>query len=69
MGHQMKAQFSVYHQVLNRPHLAPLEVSGRLLQMLVATYVGAGDVVEIVIDETPERSFGHKISMRSDFRI
>ena len=42
MGHQMNAQFSVFHQVLNRARWSPLEVSRRLLQVLVHTYVGAG---------------------------
>ena len=55
MDQQMNAHFSVYHQVLNRARWSPLEVSRRLLQVLVATFVGAGGTVEIVIDETLER--------------
>ncbi len=68
MGHQMNPQFSVVHHVLNRARWSSLEVSRRLLQVLVATFVGAGGTVEIVIDETLERSFGRKISKRGDFR-
>ena len=55
MGQQMHAQFSVFHQVLNRARWSPLEVSRRLLQVLVDTFVHAGGTVEIVMDETLER--------------
>jgi hypothetical protein len=68
MGQQMNPQFSVFHHVLNRARWSPLEVSRRLLQVLVATFVGAGGTVEIVIDETLERRWGRKISKRGDFR-
>ena len=68
MGHQMNPKFSVVHHVLNPARWSSLEVSRRLLQVLVATFVGAGGTVEIVIDETLERSFGRKISKRGDFR-
>ena len=36
----------------NRARWSPSEVCRRLLQVLVATYVGVGGVVEIVINET-----------------
>src|SRR5438128_226074 len=39
MGQQMNGQFSVFHQVLNRARWSPLEVSRRLLQVLVDTDV------------------------------
>ena len=68
MGQQMNAQFSVYHQVLNRARWSPLEVSRRLLQVLVDTFVSAGGTVEIVIDETLERRWGRKISKRGHWR-
>src|SRR6266566_808088 len=68
MDQQMNAHFSVYHQVLNRARWSPLEVSRRLLQVLVATFVGAGGTVEIVIDETLERRWGRKISKRGHWR-
>ena len=55
MGHQMNTQFSVFHQVLNHARWSPLEVSRRLLQILVSSLVAAGGSVEIVIDETLER--------------
>jgi hypothetical protein len=68
MGHQMNADFSVFHQVLNRARWSPLKVSRRLVQVLVATFVGAGGTVEIVIDETLERRWGPKISKRGHWR-
>src|SRR5438105_9934133 len=68
MGQQMNGQFSVFHQVLNRARWSPLEVSRRLLQVLVNTFVSAGGTVEIVIDETLERRWGRKISKRGHWR-
>jgi hypothetical protein len=68
MGQQMNAQFSVFHHVLNRARWSPLEVSRRLLQVLVGTFVRAGGTVEIVIDETLERRWGRKISKRGHWR-
>src|SRR4051794_6321635 len=50
MGLQMDTHFSGFHQVLNRARWSPLEVSRRLLQVLVQTFVSAGGTVEIVMD-------------------
>ena len=68
MGLEMDTHFSGFHQVLNRARWSPLEVSRRLLQVLVQTFVIAGGVVEIVIDETLERRWGRKISKRGHWR-
>src|SRR5947209_17371966 len=68
MGLQMEPHFSVFHHVLNRARWSPLEVSRRLLQVLVGTFVRAGGTVEIVIDETLERRWGRKISKRGHWR-
>jgi hypothetical protein len=68
MGQQRNAHFSLFHQVLNRARWSPLEVSRRLLQVLVETFVRAGGTVEIVIDETLERRWGRKISKRGHWR-
>ena len=67
-GHQFDEQFSLFHQVLNRARWSSLEVSRRLLQVLVSSFVTAGGRVEIVIDETLERRWGHKISKRGHWR-
>ena len=55
MGQQMDGHFSLFHQVLNRARWSSLAVSKSLLQVLVQTFVSAGGVVEIVIDETLKR--------------
>ena len=68
MGLQMDSHFSRFHQVLNRARWSPLAVSRRLLQVLIQTFVCAGGTIEIVIDETLERSFGRKISKRGHWR-
>src|SRR5256885_16499148 len=68
MGHQMDGQFSLFHQVLNRARWSSLEVSRRLLQVVVSSFVTAGGSVEIVIDETLERRWGRKISKRGHWR-
>src|SRR5437588_4371604 len=68
MGQQRNAHFSVFHQVLNRARWSPLEVSRRLLQVLVDTFVHAGGTVEMVMDETLERRWGPKISKRGHWR-
>src|SRR5256714_6362321 len=68
MGQQMDGHFSLFHQVLNRARWSSLAVSKSLLQVLVQTFVSAGGVVEIVIDETLERRWGRKISKRGHWR-
>jgi DDE superfamily endonuclease len=68
MGHHMDGHFSLFHQVLNRARWSSLAVSKSLLQLLVQTFVIAGGVVEIVIDETLERRWGRKISKRGHWR-
>ena len=68
MGQHTNANFSLFHHVLNRARWSALEVSRRLLCVLVRTCVQAGGTVEIVIDETLERSFGRKISKRGHYR-
>src|SRR5205085_2665080 len=67
-GHQMDGHFSLFHQVLNRARWSSLQVSRQLLQVLVNSFVRAGGSVEIVIDETLERRWGHKISKRGHWR-
>jgi hypothetical protein len=67
-GHQMDRHFSLFHQVLNRARWSSLEVSRRLLQVLVSHFVKVGGSIEIVIDETLERRWGGKISKRGHWR-
>src|SRR5947209_20420665 len=67
-GNDQTGSWSNFHQVLNRARWSPLAVSRQLLLLLVATFVPAGESVDLVIDETLERSFGSKISKRGHYR-
>src|SRR5436309_12042285 len=60
-GNSMAANWSSFHQVLNRARWSPLAVSRQLLLLIVETFVPAGESRDLVIDETLERSFGSQI--------
>jgi DDE superfamily endonuclease len=64
----MAGNWSNFHQVLNRARWSPLAVSRQLLLLIVATFVPAGESVDLVIDETLERRWGSKISKRGHYR-
>jgi hypothetical protein len=68
MGLHDEPDFTLFHQVLNRASWSCLTISRLLLQLLVNTFVQAVGIVEIVIDETPERRWGGKISKRGHYR-
>jgi hypothetical protein len=67
-GNDQAANWSRFHQVLNRARWSPLEVSRQLLLLIVETLVPAGACVDLVIDETLERRWGSKISKRGHDR-
>jgi DDE superfamily endonuclease len=67
-GNNQVANWSLFHQVLNRAHWSPLAVSRQLLLLIVETFVPAGACVDLVIDETLERRWGSKISKRGHYR-
>ena len=67
-GNDQAANWSLFHQVLNRARWSPLEVSRQLLLLIVETFVPAGACVDLVIDETLERRWGSKISKRGHYR-
>jgi DDE superfamily endonuclease len=67
-GNDMAANFSTFHQVLNRARWSSLAVSRHLLLLIVETFVPAGASVDLVIDETLERRWGSKISKRGHYR-
>jgi DDE superfamily endonuclease len=60
-GNAQAINWSLFHQVLNRARWSRFAVSRQLLLLIVATFVPAGAWVDLVIDETLERSFGSKI--------
>ncbi len=49
-GNHTAANWSLFHQVLNRAHWSPLAVSQQLLLLIVETFVPAGACVDLVID-------------------
>src|SRR5579862_1629211 len=67
-GYERVANWSRFHQVLNRARWSPLAVSRQLLLLIVETFVPAGACVDLVIDETLERRWGSKISKRGHYR-
>lgn len=68
VGKEQESGWSKYHQVLNRSSWSGLAVSQRLLGLIVATFVVAGDVVTIAVDETLERRWGPQIRKRGHWR-
>jgi len=67
-GNAQAANFSSFHQALNRTQWSPLALSRQLLLMIVETFVPASASVDLVIDETLERRWGSKISKRDHYR-
>jgi hypothetical protein len=53
MGHTQTADWAKYHHVLNRARWSGLQVSRRLLVLLVATWQLSGQVT-VAVDETLE---------------
>ena len=67
-GLSREPNFSCYHHVLNRAQWSCLDVSRRLLQLLVQRFVAAGGQLTIVVDEHLERRWGAKITKRAHYR-
>ena|SRR5579863_7046448 len=68
-GNEQAANWSCFHQILNRARWwSPLAVSRQLLLLIVETFVPADSCVDLVIDETLERRWGSKISKRGHYR-
>jgi hypothetical protein len=68
MGKAEAQNFSTYHQVLNRAHWSSLELSRRLLMLLARSFVTTGGRLTFVVDETLERRWGRRISLRGHYR-
>lgn len=60
--------FSCYHQVLNRAQWSALDLSRRLLQLLVQRFVATGGRITIAVDEHLERRWGPQITKRAHYR-
>jgi DDE superfamily endonuclease len=68
MGLREASNFSLYHHVLNRARWSALELSRRVLLLLVRTFVAMGGTLTFVIDETLERRWGCRIRQRGHYR-
>jgi DDE superfamily endonuclease len=68
LGLSDEPQFQNYHRVLNRAKWSSLEVSKRLLQVLVAVCVPPGATLVLAADETLERRRGQCIRQKGFFR-
>jgi hypothetical protein len=62
IGLREGSNFSLYHHVLNRARWSALELSRRILLLLVRTLVAMGSTLTFVIDETLERRWGRRMS-------
>lgn len=68
MGLSEAQEFSKYHQVFNRAKWSPWVMSKLLLAMLVKSFLPAGAVLVLLIDDTLERRRGPKIKYKGWFR-
>lgn len=68
MGLHEATNFSLYHHMLSRARWSALEVSRCLLQLLVRTFVTKGGELTFVVDETLERRWGRRITVRGHYR-
>lgn len=66
-GLDAEANFSLYHHVLNRARWNAFDLSRRLLQLLVRTFIAVGGTLTFVIDETLERRWGRRIKRRGHY--
>ena len=67
LGRDQDRDFCTFHRVLNRAAWTSRAIAGRLLLLLVKTFVPSGPVV-IGIDDTIERRWGPKIGARGIYR-
>ncbi len=68
MGLSAEPHFQTYHRVLNRAAWSSLQVSRRLLALLVTTFATFGPIL-LGIDDTIERRRGLKIKARGTLRV
>ena len=68
LGRDRDPDFCTFHRILNRAPWSSRAAAGRLLLLLVNTFVPSGAPVVIGIDDTIERRWGAKISARAIYR-
>lgn len=68
LGRDREHDFPAYHAVLNRAQWSSRAAAGRLLRLLVATFVRPDATIVIGLDDTIERRWGPKITARGIYR-
>jgi hypothetical protein len=68
LGRDHEPDFPAYHAVLNRAPWSSRAVAGRLLRLLVATFVRPEATIVFGLDDTIERRWGAKIKARGIYR-
>ncbi|MBV9192966.1 MAG: transposase [Solirubrobacterales bacterium] len=68
LGLDQDGDFATYHAVLNRARWSSRAVAGRLLRLLVASFVPADAAILIGLDDTIERRWGPRIRARGIYR-
>jgi hypothetical protein len=68
LGRDQEHDFPAYYAVLNRAPWSSRAVAGRLLRLLVATFVRPDATILIGLDDTIERRWGPKIKARGIYR-
>jgi len=68
LGRDRDPDFCTFHRILNRAPWSARAAAGRLLLLLVNTFLPAAAPVVIGIDDTIERRWGAKISARGIYR-
>jgi DDE superfamily endonuclease len=68
LGRERDPDFSTFHRILNRAAWSSRAAAGRLLILLIKTFVPSGAPVVIGLDDTIERRWGPKIRARGIYR-
>jgi hypothetical protein len=68
LGRDRDHNFCTFHRILNRAAWSSRATAGRLLLLLVNTFVPPGAPIVIGLDDTIERRWGAKISARGIYR-
>src|SRR5512134_1635852 len=68
LGRERDPDFCTFHRILNRAVWSSRAVAGRLLRLLIETFVPADAPVVIGLDDTIERRWGAKIRARGIYR-
>jgi DDE superfamily endonuclease len=68
LGRDRDHNFCTFHRILNRAAWSSRATAGRLLLLLVNSFVAPGAPIVIGLDDTIERRWGAKISARGIYR-